>query len=195
MKRLMVVFALLLVSLAASAQYAEGGALRRSGATIRVDDQKLTAFERDALLNEIGGADLVEAWSKARGGRTAGIWLTAGGGTLAAAGLVTTLVGGMASVGGALVGATAGALVGSVGGNASETASQAASKGAEAGVPIMTAGTIIMVAGAASLAAGIPILIVNNNRLNGIVDNCNQARAAQLSFAATSNGIGLTLRF
>ena len=230
MKRLLIVLTLALLSLAASAQYVDGGALRedgdlrgsgalredgdlrgsgalrRAGATIRIGDQKLTAAERDALVSELGGTELVAAWDKARGGRSAGIWLTAGGAVLTSAGAVTALLGGMISVTGALVGATTGAIVGSIGGqeSANQAASQAASNGAQAGNPYLTAGMVGMIAGVAGLAAGIPILVVNNHRLNALVDDCNQsrqsqqgqqARQAQLALAPTPHGLGLTLTF
>ena len=49
--------------------------------------------------------------------------------------------------------------------------------------------------------SGIPILVVNNKKLNGIVNEWNQAQGnvvasdISLNFGAAPSGIGLTLNF
>ena len=188
---------LLLFSVAASAQFADSGTLKRSGNRIKLDGRKLTAEEQTVLLSDIAGVDCNEAWSRAASHRKAGTVLTVAGSAGVVIGAATTVVGAMTSALGAVVGATGGALGGAIAGEeaAQQAASQGADKGAKAGEPIMTAGLITAGVGAAALATGVPLLIVHGKRMNKIVAGANQARGVQLSFAPAQDGVGLVLRF
>ena len=188
---------LLTCSVGASAQFADGGALKRSGNKIKVDGRKLTAEEQTLLLSDIAGIDYNEAWSREVNHRNAGLALTIAGSAGVVLGAATTVVGALTSAIGAVAGATGGAIVGSIGGEqaAQEAASEGANEGAKAGEPIMTAGLIATGVGAAALATGVPLLIVHCKRMNTIVAGANQARGAELSLAPCNGGIGIALRF
>ena len=182
---------LLLLSLGAAwAQYNGTGTIKRVGATITVDGEKLTPEEQAALLANINGMDYNLAWQKAKAGRSTGMWLTIGGGVALLGGGVATLMGLTVS----LAGATVGAIAGSIGGE--QGAQQGAQQGATAGKPLATGGAIAAGTGVVAMVAGIPTLISNNKKLNEIVGACNNGRSgAQLSLAPTGNGLGLVLNF
>ena len=181
---------LLLLSLGAWAQYNGTGIVRRAGTRIKVDGVKLSREDQEALLSDIAGKDCNPAWQKAKTGRNAGMGLTIGGGVVALGGSAAVLVGLTASV----IGAGVGAVVGSIGGE--EGAQQGAEQGAAAGEPYITGGLIATGAGLAAMGAGIPLMIVNNKKLNNIVRTCNEERSgAQLSLGPTGNGFGLVLNF
>ena len=198
MKKLWI-FALLLLSLSGTAQAQVAATLKRSGGSLKMDDVKLSAAVQDSLLKDICGIDYRQAWSQARGGRSAGMGLVIGGGVTVAAGLTTVLLGAMTSMLGATIGAVGGAVAGSIGGEevAQQTASEAAGKGAAAGAPYMTGGLIATGVGVACLGAGIPLLVVNCRKMNGIVKEYNDRSAPeiQLSFGPTPDGPGLILSF
>lgn len=208
MKKFLFVFILMAVSVAAQAQYATQPVAGRAGGTIKYDGKRLSQEECNMLLADIDGVDYTADWAKARGWRTAGVSMIAGGAGIAAVGLGTFLVGALTSMMGAVIGGAAGAVVGGVAGGqdgAQSTASDAAQKGAEAGKPYMTAGLIITAVGAAVNIAGIPITAVNCTKMSKIVDKYNESLlpveepipepVAQLGFGLTRNGIGLTLSF
>ena len=209
MKKFLFVIILTAVSVAAQAQYATEPIAKRAGSTIKMDGQKLSKAECEHLLADIDGEDYSADWAKARGWRAAGISMISAGAGIAAVGAGTFLVGALTSMVGAAVGATTGAIVGSIGGqeSAQETASTAAQNGADAGRPYMTAGLIMTAVGAAINIAGIPITAVNCTKMSKLVDKYNEshlpveeplpepAPEVLLSFGATRNGIGLSLRF
>ena len=188
MKRFLITTLLLLLSLGAWAQYAGTGVLKRSGTHLKMDGVKLSAAEQTALLSDIAGTDCNPAWDKARSGRNTGIGLTVGGGVAVLGGCATVLLGATASAVGAVIGAAAG----SIGGQ--ETAQQAAQQGATAGEPYITGGLIAAGAGVVALGVGVPMIVVNAKRLNGIVNTYNEPKA-QLTLGPTGNGIGLSIRF
>ncbi len=159
-------------------------------------------------MSNIDGEDYSAQWAKARGWRTAGISMIAGGGAIAAGGAITVLIGALTSALGATVGAVAGATVGSIGGEeqAQQSASEAAQKGADAGKPIINGGLIAMGLGFAAHIAGIPLTVVNSVKMSKLVDKYNESLPAtmpetepapemELSFGATRNGVGLCLTF
>ena len=150
MKKIVSVLILLVVAVSAYAQYATPSLAERKGCTIKIDGEKLSHQEANLLMSDIDGEDYSADWAKARGWRTAGISMIAGGGGVMAVGLSTVLIGALTSMLGATGGAVAGAVVGSIGGEetAKQTGQQAAQKGAQAGVPIMTTGGIIALVGA-----------------------------------------------
>ncbi len=190
MKRILIALILMLLSLGAWAQYADTGTVTRTGTRIKVDGVKLSPEDQAAMLADINGTDYNPAWDKAKAGRTTGMALTLGGGVAALGGSTVLLLGLTTSVFGAAIGAT----VGSIGGQ--ESAQQTAQKGAYAGKPYITAGLVAAGLGVAAMGAGIPMLVVNNRKLNVIVNDCNSGRpAAQLTMGPTANGFGLALQF
>lgn len=203
-KKLVSVIILLVVALSAYAQYATPSLAERKGCTIKIDGEKLSHQEANLLMSDIDGEDYSADWAKARGWRTAGISMIAGGGAIAAGGVMTVLIGALTSALGATIGAAAGATVGSIGGEeqAQQSASEAAQKGADAGKPIITGGLIAMGVGLATHVAGIPLTVVNSVKMSKLVDRYNEslpepepAPEIELSFGATRNGVGLCLNF
>lgn len=206
MKKFFTVLVLLVVAVSAHAQYATPALAERKGCTIKIDGEKLSHQEANLLMSNIDGEDYSAQWAKARGWRTAGISMIAGGGAIAAGGAITVLIGALTSALGATVGAVAGATVGSIGGEeqAQQSASEAAQKGADAGKPIINGGLIAMGLGFAAHIAGIPLIVVNSVKMSKLVDKYNESLPAaepqpvpemELSFGATRNGIGLCLSF
>ncbi len=188
---------LLAAAAAASAQFADGGTLKRAGGKIKLDGRKLTAEEQALLLSDIGGIDYNDAWNRAASRRRVGNTLTIAGSSAIVLGTATTVVGALTSAIGAVAGATGGALVGSIGGEeaAKDLANEGAEAGAKAGDPIIAAGVITAGVGIAALATGIPLLVGGCKRLNHIVAGANQARGSELSLGPAPGGFGLTYRF
>ena len=138
MRRLLVVFSLLFLSLGAWAQYSEA---------------------QTSLLSDLSWVDYNQALEKARKGRNTGIGLVVGGGVAVVGGGAAVVIGLTTSVVGAAVGAT----VGSIGGQ--EGASNGAQQGSKAGAPLMTAGLIAAGAGLVATGVGIPLIVKNNRTL------------------------------
>lgn len=138
MRRLLVVFSLLFLSLGAWAQYSEA---------------------QTSLLSDLSWVDYNQALEKALKGRNTGIGLVVGGGVAVVGGGAAVIIGLTTSVVGAAVGAT----VGSVGGQ--EGASNGAQQGSKAGAPLMTAGLIAAGAGLVATGVGIPLIVKNNRTL------------------------------
>ena len=138
MRRLLVVFSLLFLSLGAWAQYSEA---------------------QTSLLSDVSWVDYNQAFEKARKGRNTGIGLVIGGGVAVVGGGAAAVIGLTTSGVGAAVGAT----VGSVGGQ--EGASNGAQQGSKAGAPLMTAGLIAAGAGLVATGVGIPLIVKNNRTL------------------------------
>lgn len=206
MKKIFSILVFLAMAVSAYAQYATPALAERKGCTIKIDGEKLSNHEAELLMKSIAGEDYSAQWAKARGWRTAGIAMMAGGGAIAAGGAVTVLIGVLTSALGATVGAVAGATVGSIGGEeqAQQSASEAAHKGADAGKPIINGGLIAMGLGLATHIAGIPLTVVNSVRMSKLVDMYNEANEPSepkesgevlLSFGTTRNGVGLCLSF
>ena len=176
MRKVIVMFVLLFLSVGAWAQYAGSGTIRRVGSHIEMDGERLSPEARTALLADICGQDFNPVWEKARKGRNTGLGLVIGGGVAVIGGGASLLIGATASVIGAAVGGT----VGSIGGQ--ESSQHGAEEGARAGKPLITAGLITAGLGIVSAGVGIPLLVKSNKTLSGVVDTYN-------------NGIGLALRF
>ena len=190
MRTIFMTLLLLLLPLGAWAQYNAAGSAKRAGTHIRIDGEKLSPEAQADLLADINGVDFNPEWQKAKAGHNAGLGLTIGGGIAMLGGSVAALLGVTASV----AGATIGAIAGSIGGE--QGAQQGAQQGATAGKPLATGGLIAAGAGLASMGAGIPLLIVNNKRMNGIVNAFNDGKSeAQLSLGPTGNGFGITIDF
>ena len=204
MKKIITVLVLLAAAVSAYAQYATPALAERKGCTIKIDGEKLSHQEANLLMADIDGEDYSAQWARARGWRTAGISMIAGGGAIAAGGAMTVLIGALTSALGATIGGATGAIVGSIGGEeqAQQSASEAAQKGADAGKPIITGGLIAMGLGLGVHIAGIPLTVVNSVKMSKLVDRYNEslpepepAPQMELSFGPTISGVGLRLSF
>ena len=84
MKKIFSILVFLAMAVSAYAQYATPALAERKGCTIKIDGEKLSNHEAELLMSNIGGEDYSAQWAKARGWRTAGISMIAGGGAIAA---------------------------------------------------------------------------------------------------------------
>ena len=175
------------------------GQLVRKGTCIAVDTVKLDKAATLRLLEGAGGPQLSDDWQRYCSQRGWGIGLTAGGFTVAAAGIfysTAMVVGG--AVGSALVAVGGDEAVQGVWNGMSPRINGGmivAGVGAVAGrlVPFMAAIYVGAVAG----ITGVVLLINGNTHLRRIVRDCNQpgASSVTLTLGPTSSGIGLALRF
>ena len=159
------------------------GQLVRKGTCIAVDTVNLDKAATLRLLEGAGGPQLSDDWQRYCSQRGWGIGLTAGGFTVAAAGIfysTAMVVGG--AVGSALV---------AVGG---DEAVQGVWNGMS---PRINGGMIVAGVGAVAGITGVVLLINGNTHLRRIVRDCNQpgASSVTLTLGPTSSGIGLALRF
>lgn len=159
------------------------GQLVRKGTCIAVDTVKLDKAATLRLLEGAGGPQLSDDWQRYCSQRGWGIGLTAGGFTVAAAGVLYStamVVGG--AVGSALV---------AVGG---DEAVQGVWNGMS---PRINGGMIVAGVGAVAGITGVVLLINGNTHLRRIVRDCNEpgASSVTLTLGPTSSGIGLALRF
>ena len=159
------------------------GQLVRKGTCIAVDTVKLDKAATLLLLEGAGGPQLSDDWQRYCSQRGWGIGLTAGGFTVAAAGVLYStamVVGG--AVGSALV---------AVGG---DEAVQGVWNGMS---PRINGGMIVAGVGAVAGITGVVLLINGNTHLRRIVRDCNEpgASSVTLTLGPTPSGIGLALRF
>lgn len=159
------------------------GQLVRKGTCIAVDSVKLDKAATLRLLEGAGGPQLSDDWQRYCSQRGWGIGLTAGGFTVAAAGVLYStamVVGG--AVGSALV---------AVGG---DEAVQGVWNGMS---PRINGGMIVAGVGAVAGITGVVLLINGNTHLRRIVRDCNEpgASSVTLTLGPTPSGIGLALRF
>lgn len=159
------------------------GQLVRKGTCIAVDTVKLDKAATLRLLEGAGGPQLSNDWQRYCSQRGWGIGLTAGGFTVAAAGVLYStamVVGG--AVGSALV---------AVGG---DEAVQGVWNGMS---PRINGGMIVAGVGAVAGITGVVLLINGNTHLRRIVRDCNEpgASSVTLTLGPTPSGIGLALRF
>ena len=159
------------------------GQLVRKGTCIAVDTVKLDKAATLRLLEGAGGPQLSDDWQRYCSQRGWGIGLTAGGFTVAAAGVLYStamVVGG--AVGSALV---------AVGG---DEAVQGVWNGMS---PRINGGMIVAGVGAVAGITGVVLLINGNTHLRRIVRDCNEpgTSSVTLTLGPTPSGIGLALRF
>ncbi|MBO5545659.1 MAG: hypothetical protein J5951_03255 [Bacteroidales bacterium] len=159
------------------------GQLVRKGTCIAVDTVKLDKAATLRLLEGAGGPQLSDDWQRYCSQRGWGIGLTAGGFTVAAAGVLYStamVVGG--AVGSALV---------AVGG---DEAVQGVWNGMS---PRINGGMIVAGVGAVAGITGVVLLINGNTHLRHIVRDCNEpgASSVTLTLGPTPSGVGLALRF
>jgi hypothetical protein len=188
MKRFLLLF-LLLVGTQAFAQYVpewHQGELKKKGTVLAIEKQKLDRETTNAILNQVGGDDMVASWEKYRRERGWGIGLTAGGYTLAAAGFC---FGGVYLVGGIFA-----SMFAAIGGQ------EAVDKvWADLG-PMVQIGVVGFFTGLAVGTTGVVLLCVGNGNMRKLARTCDAAglppvTTAQLTFGPTPSGVGLALRF
>ena len=188
MKKFILLF-LLLAGTQAFAQYApewHQGELKKKGTVLALQGVKLDKATTQAILDQVGGPEMVAAWDKYRKERGWGIGLTAGGYTLAAAGFC---FGGVYVLAGVV-----GTIFVAIGGQ------EAVDKmWADLG-PKVQIGGAAMLTGLAVGTTGVVLLCVGNGNMKKLARTCDAAglepvSAAQLTFGPTPSGVGLALRF
>ena len=188
MKKFILLF-LLLVGTQAFAQYVpewHQGELKKKGTVLAIQKQKLDKETTQAILNQVGGPEMVASWDKYRKERGWGIGLTAGGYSLAVAGFC---FGGVYLMAGII-----GTIFVAIGGQ--EAVDQ---MWADLG-PKVQIGGAAMLTGLAVGTTGVVLLCVGNGNMRKIARTCDAAGlepvpAAQLTFGPTPSGVGLALRF
>ena len=188
MKKFILLF-LLLAGTQAFAQYVpewHQGELKKKGTVLALQGVKLDKATTQAILDQVGGPEMVAAWDKYRKERGWGIGLTAGGYTLAAAGFC---FGGVYVLAGVV-----GTIFVAIGGQ------EAVDKmWADLG-PKVQIGGAAMLTGLAVGTTGVVLLCVGNGNMKKLARTCDAAGlepvpAAQLTFGPTPSGVGLALRF
>ena len=188
MKKAILFLLALCWAVSALAQYVpewHQGEMKRKGAVLSIRGEKLGRETTMAVLDQVGGPDMVMAWEKYRKERGWGIGLTAGGYTLAAAGFGFSFTYILAGVVGTMIAAPFG---------------QDAVDNLWADLdPMVQAGTIGMVAGLAVGTTGVVLLCVGNGNMKKLAKACDAAGlppvTAELTFGPTPSGVGLALRF
>ena len=189
MKRVLVLLLALLWAASAFAQYAvewHQGDLKKKGTVLALQGEKLDRETTEAILNEVGGPEMVDAWNKYRKERGWGIGLTSGGYTLAAAGFCYGGIYIMAGIVGTIFAAPFG-----------EEAVN--NMWADLGTNVQIGG-IAMLTGLAIGTTGVVLLCVGNGNMRKLAKTCDAAGfeplpAAELTFGPTPSGVGLALRF
>ena len=183
--------ALFLLSLPAAGQYVPEwyqGDLKKRGARIAIQGEKLTRDTTLLLLNAVGGEEMVASWEKYAKQRGWGIGLTSGGYTLAAAGFC---YGGIYFVS-ALMATIFIAWAGQ------EAVDEL---WAEMGTKVAIGGGVT-IGGLAVGTTGAVLLGVANGKMRRIVNTCNEAgmppapaSEMELTFGPAPSGVGLVLHF
>ena len=191
MKKTLLLLVALCWAVSAMAQYAvppewHQGDLKKKGTVLALQGEKLDRATTEAILNQVGGPEMVAAWDKYRRERGWGIGLTAGGYTLAAAGLC---FGGVYFVAGIV-----GTVFAAIGGQEAVD-----NLWADLG-PMVQIGGVAMLAGLAAGTTGVVLLCVGNGNMKKLARTCDAAGLApvgdvQLTFGPTPSGVGLALRF
>ena len=189
MKRVLVLLLALLWAASAFAQYAvewHQGDLKKKGTVLALQGEKLDRETTEAILNEVGGPEMVDAWNKYRRERGWGIGLTSGGYTLAAAGFCYGGIYIMAGIVGTIFAAPFG-----------EEAVN--NMWADLGTNVQIGG-IAMLTGLAIGTTGVVLLCVGNGNMRKLAKTCDAAGfeplpAAELTFGPTPSGVGLALHF
>jgi len=191
MKKAVILALALFWAVSALAQYAVApdwyqGDLKKKGTVLALQGEKLDRAATEAILNQVGGPEMVAAWDKYRKERGWGIGLTAGGYTLAAAGFC---FGGVYVLAGVV-----GTMFAAIGGQ------EAVDKlWADLG-PMVQIGGVAMFTGLAAGTTGVVLLCVGNGNMRKLAKACDAAGLApvtdvQLTFGPTPSGVGFALRF
>lgn len=196
MKRTLITIALMLFSIAAFAQFNDtefNGILERHHGGMRMDGTDLTPDEMAVILSDVAGVDRTNEWYSYKRKRALGEGLIIGGTATAATGAVVFVGTGVVWI---VVAALGGGLAAALGGDGQEAVDNISEQFA----PWFIGSGIVTGVGAAAAVAGIPILVINNKKLNGIVNDWNAANSVSgtevsLNFGAAPSGVGFTLNF
>lgn len=187
MKRVLVLLSALLWAASAFAQYVpewHQGDLKKKGTVLALEGVKLDRETTEAILNEVGGPEMVDAWNKYRKERGWGVGLTSGGYTLAVAGFCYGGVYLMAGI--------VGSIFAAIGGQ------EAVDKMWSDLGPRVSIGGVAMVSGLAVGTTGVVLLCVGNGNMKKLAKTCDAAGMEPLinvTFGPTPSGVGLALRF
>ena len=187
MKRVLVLLLALLWATSAFAQYAvewHQGDLKKKGTVLALQGEKLDRETTEAILNQVGGPEMVDAWNKYRRERGWGIGLTSGGYTLAAVGFCYGGIYILAGVIGTIFAAPFG-----------EEAVNKMWTDLETNVQV---GGIAMLSGLAIGTTGVVLLCVGNGNMRKLAKTCDAAGfepLVELTLGPTPSGVGLALRF
>lgn len=185
-----------MLSIAAFAQFNDSefsGVLERHRAGMKMDGIKLNADEVAAILSNVDGLDRTAEWQQYKKNRAVGKGLIIGGSSLAAAGAVVFVGAGAVWIVAVAFGA---GLSAALGGDGQEAADNISTQLA----PWFYGAGGAAVIGAGSAIAGIPIVVVNNKKMNSIVKDWNEANGrvssdVSFNFGAAPSGVGFTLNF
>ena len=187
MKRVLVLLSALLWAVSAFAQYVpewHQGDLKKKGTVLALEGVKLDRETTEAILNEVGGLEMVDAWNKYRKERGWGIGLTSGGYTLAAAGFC---YGGVYILAGVV-----GTIFAAIGGQ------EAVDKLWDDLGPQVTIGGVAMASGLVIGTTGVVLLCVGNGKMKKLAKTCDAAGFEPLikvTLGPTPSGVGLALHF
>ena len=189
MKRIVILLLGLLWATGLMAQYVpewHQGELKKKGTVLALQGQKLDRETTQAILNQVGGEEMVAAWDRYRRERGWGIGLTAGGYTLAVAGFCFGGVYLLAGVVGTIFAAPFGQ-------------DAVDNLWADMG-PMVKVGGIGLITGFVAGTTGVVLLCVGNGNMRKTARLCDAAGlppvpAAELTFGPTPSGVGLALRF
>lgn len=185
MKKMLLVFAAMFITVAASAQYADnydGAAnhvLSSRGSRIFMDGNRLEKNEAAACFSNFNGYDRSDDYLRYRAGYKAGVGLSVGGALLFS-------VSGMTFV----VTATTALVVGPFAALADESLPTELRNA-------FVASYCMTLVGAAATLTGIPLACVYRSRIKDMTSSYNRQHShpVALSFGAQPSGIGVGLRF
>ena len=189
MKKTVILLLALSWAVCARAQYVpewRQGELKKKGTVMAFQGQKLDRETTQAILDQVGGPEMVASWEKYRKERCWGIGLTSGGYTLAAAGFC---YGGVYLIGGIFA-----SMFAAIGGQ------EAVDKVWDDLGPRVSIGGIVMLTGLAAGTTGVVLLCVGNGKMKKLAKTCDAAGleplpVAELTFGPTPSGVGLALHF
>lgn len=187
MKKCFLSAAFLLFSLLAFAQFNNtdfAGTLARHHGGMRLDGIDLTPDEQFLILSDINGQDLNQQWAHLKSQRALGEGLIIGGSSVAGVGALTFVGTGLVYIVCAMFVAIGG-----------QEAIDNLGKSFE---PWFVGSAAVTGVGAAAAITGIPILVVNNKKMDAIVNDWNMEHTnpdVSFNFGAAPSGVGFTVNF
>ena len=188
MKRLILIWASLLIATAAFAQYHDGAdeLMKMKKGSLWLGEEKITKENVQMVFSD---AEYQERWRKANAGYKTGLGLTIGGSALTAAGAtllgcfyVKSMIYDTRSVWEVIFGQDIAAEIEDFRGEKTVTLS----------------GEVMICVGIPVLLAGIPTLCVYNSRMKNLAEDYNASRKSpevSLNFGNQQHGVGLALNF
>lgn len=195
MKRILFLFVCSIMTITASAQYADNDPLVLKGSRVFVDGEKIPNADVVAYLTSAYDDSVADSWTKNRKAYKTGRGLTVAGSAVTWCGsLVFTA--GMIAGAGTLITVPILGMGGIVAGDM-QPAGDYLDGGLSAAEMMISIGGCSALAGLAMLASGIPVLCVYKTRLKTMFQEYGSGLASDinLSFGPTGNGIGLALNF